>query len=142
MRILVVEDEALIALTIGDVLQNAGHDVVGLARDEQSAITMASRLRPELALVDLNLARGTSGAVAARALREQLGIPSVFVSGSPRECRAAAKESGALGCLNKPFTEHELARSITALAAILAGETPGELPANLELYGSSGPVAK
>lgn len=134
MRILIVEDEAIIALAIDSVLVDTGHSVVGIARDVATALAIAAAQRPDLALVDLNLANTTSGAVAARHLLEMYGVPAIFVSGNPTDCRRVGPRAGALGCLSKPFKDAELVQTIDAAQALIAGRSPGVAPGALELY--------
>jgi DNA-binding response OmpR family regulator len=134
MRILIVEDDALVAFSLEDALSEAGHHIVGLARDDIAAQEMAGA-GADLALVDLKLARDASGVSAARVLREQYGIPSLFVSAHPDECRKAAADSGALGCVTKPFTSTTIVRIVAAIQAVLEGSRPSVgLPPNFELY--------
>lgn len=134
MRILIVEDEAIIAFSMDDALSSAGHTVVGIARDEDTAAFLAAAYHPDLALVDLRLARGSSGATAAQLLRERHGIPSIFVSGNPLDCRKVSSHVGVLGCLSKPFNDEELKEAVTVAETILAGQSPAHLPNGLELY--------
>jgi DNA-binding response OmpR family regulator len=134
MRILIVEDEAIVAFSMDDALTAAGQTVVGIARDEQTAIGLAEQYRPDLALVDLSLARGCSGAAVAQSLRERLGIPAIFVSGFPLDCRKVSSHIGALGCLSKPFDDEDLIGAIAVAEAVLDGKSPASLPKGLELY--------
>ena len=134
MRILIVEDEMLVALSMGDTLSEAGHIVVGCAREEGMAMQLADSARPQLALVDLKLARGESGAVVAWRLRQKFGIATVFVSGSPRDCATVGFQSGALGCLRKPFKPDELIDAVDTAAAIIRRQDPTRIPSNMELY--------
>jgi CheY-like chemotaxis protein len=134
MRILIVEDEAIIALEIDAVLTDTGHSVVGIAREVATALAVAAAQRPDLALVDLNLANNTSGAVAARHLLEMYGVPAIFVSGNPNDCRRVGFQTGALGCLSKPFKDSELIEAIAAAQALLAGQRPRTSPGGLEIY--------
>lgn len=134
MRILIVEDDAMFAFAIDDALSNAGHEIVGFARDEYAALDMAAVKEPDLALMDLRLARDTSGANAARLLRERFGIPSVFVSSSPEDCRRAAKESGALGCLSKPFMDQDLISVVAIAEHIIQGRAIDLRPRGFEVY--------
>lgn len=83
MRILIVEDEPVLAVEMEMILLRAGHTIIGIAWDEGAAAEIASGHRADLALVDLHLANQTSGAVAARQLRTRYGTPSLFVSASP-----------------------------------------------------------
>ncbi len=71
MRILIVEDEALIAVVLADSLEGAGHEVMGPASTMAEALALCEALRPELALLDINLRDGSSGVDVARALLER-----------------------------------------------------------------------
>lgn len=121
MRILIVEDDAMFAFAVDDALSNAGHEIVGFARDENAAVDMAFVKRPDLALVDLNLARNTSGARAARQMLDRCGVPSLFVSGSPGDCRRLAKTSGALGCLSKPCAASDIVAAVSIAELAING---------------------
>ena len=78
LRVLVVEDELLIALLLEEYLVSIGCEVVGIARDSASACRLVDQEHPDLALLDINLANGTSAPVARR-LAEQ-GRPFIFVT--------------------------------------------------------------
>jgi DNA-binding response OmpR family regulator len=134
MRILLVEDETLLAFTIDEALTHAGHTVVGLARDTTQAVQMAGLFAPPLALVDLTLARGTSGAEAAQEILRAYGVSSLFVSANPDKCRAASRDVGALGCLSKPFTSDELIEAVRVAESLIKGEALENVPRNMELY--------
>lgn len=137
MRILIVEDDALVAFAIDNALSSAGHEIVGFARDEELALTLARSHQAEFALVDLKLARGSSGDRVARGLAD-LGVPSIFVSGHPDDCRRISAAAGALGCLPKPFSDRDLIESVAAAQRLICGERPQSLPAPLELYRLAG----
>jgi DNA-binding response OmpR family regulator len=134
MRILIVEDEALIAFGMGEVLHEAGHAVSGYARDEYSALRMATQDKPDLALVDLHLARGSSGATVARLLRQRHGIPSIYVSGNPAECHTVGRMAGGFGCLAKPFNDGDLVGAVAVVEQVMKGRYPQMIPVALELY--------
>jgi CheY-like chemotaxis protein len=80
VRLLIVEDELLIAMDLELQLAEFGHEVVAIATDPDEAVAAARACGPELVLMDLHLARGTSGVDAARRLREEQGLRCVFVS--------------------------------------------------------------
>jgi two-component system, response regulator PdtaR len=104
LRILVVEDESLIALDLAQLLDEFGYEVCAIARTADEAIQEAARHRPDLVLTDVRLARGTSGVDAARRIRAEFGIPSCFVSGSiDRELMDQARACAPLGFVSKPF---------------------------------------
>jgi CheY-like chemotaxis protein len=134
MRILVVENDILVALSIEETLVSAGHDVVACVSDAAAAEKVASAAHLDVALVDFHLDHGCSGLEVAQLLKPR-GIGVLFVSSNPDGCRAAV-ESGAIGCLRKPFTGGSLIATVTVAEAILKGETPAKLPHGLELYPS------
>ena len=134
LRILIVEDEALVALEIEEALSAAGHEVAGHADDLAGAVALGRRTRPDLALVDINLANRCSGLdVAAELMR--CGIPCLFVTGN---CPTHQGEGLALGCLHKPFNDRILLGAVAAAGAVSRGEEPPRLPRGMHLY--DGPV--
>jgi CheY-like chemotaxis protein len=134
VRILIFEDEAIIAFDMSEMLRSIGHDVVGVARDVSEALSLAKSTRPELALVDYALPHGDNGITLTRILRSLWRIPSLFVSANPDDCRDAAGQDGVLGCLAKPFTENDLRIAVDVADAIINGRTPPPPPANLQMY--------
>lgn len=104
MKILIVEDEALVAINLQAVLEDRGHEVVDIADDETSAILAGARYRPDLALVDIRLARGDNGLAVAEQLHA-LGITVVFATGN---CPGSRGEKLALGCLHKPLSDEQV----------------------------------
>jgi DNA-binding response OmpR family regulator len=131
MRILIVEDEALLAMALSVSLQEAGHVVIGAAATAPSAITLADMATPDLALVDIRLRDGDSGTDVARRLHRR-GIPSLFISGQTDKARA--NRDSALGCLGKPCSPATVLASIEVAKAIIAGDAPAALPRGLELF--------
>ena len=61
MRVLIVEDEALIAMALADSLEDAGHEVVGPAATMAEALALCEGAPPELAVLDINLRDGSNG---------------------------------------------------------------------------------
>jgi DNA-binding response OmpR family regulator len=133
MRILVVEDEALIALEITMILEQMGHEVVGVAADRAEALEMARDCPPDLALVDLHLADGRTGAEVARGVRREHNAGVLLVtshSDLARELSDAAE-----GSFTKPFTSGELRRAVSAVTAQMnRAPLPQPLPAGLRLF--------
>lgn len=77
-RILIVEDEPLVALTLSDMAEEMGYEVLGMVTNEQQAITEAHRLTPDAILMDISLADGGNGLQAAIEIRKRADIPIVF----------------------------------------------------------------
>lgn len=133
MRILVVEDEPLIALWTQAILEDAGHMVIGLAQSRAEAMALAERDRPDLVLMDINLADGHGvGIELARRIRQQFGACSLFLSGQSDEART--NRDAALGYLAKPWEASALLASIMAVQQMMQGEVPQRLPPGLELF--------
>lgn len=131
MRILVVEDEPLIAASVEWELRDRGYDVVGPAASAGHAEDLAASTRPDLALVDINLTCRGDGVRLARALR-RIGVPSVFVTGQVSEARE--NRDAALALLAKPFPVESLDSVVRTAAALIAGDAPKAPPACLELF--------
>jgi PAS domain S-box-containing protein len=111
-QILIVEDEAIVAMDLKLHLQNLGYAVVGLASDGESAIAMAERKQPDLVLMDISLGPGLDGIEAARQV-QAMDIPIVFLTAFADEMTLArAKDSGPYGYLLKPFDERALHSTI------------------------------
>ncbi|WP_448187427.1 response regulator [Azospirillum sp. sgz301742] len=109
LRLIVVEDEPAVAQTIKDAVEFLGHTVCGIARTEQEAVDLAERVRPELALMDVRLAAGGDGIVAARKLAAGFGIRSVFLSGyADHATMRRLTETYPLGVVHKPFSMAQL----------------------------------
>jgi two-component system, response regulator PdtaR len=124
MRILVVEDEALIALVLVEILAAGGHEVVGPAATVEQALALCEDAPPQLALLDITL-QG-SGLDVARALFGRWGVPSIFASS--QVCEARRARDIALGCIQKPYAVETVLRSIEAARAVMGGAPPASLP--------------
>lgn len=131
LRILVVEDEALIAVLIADILEELGCRVVGVADTTARAIELARDERPELVLCDVKLLDGDSGLDVAAALKP-LEIPCLLVSGN---CPTREVASGiALGCLKKPFNPTAMIRAIDTALRRAAGRPLETVPTGMIVY--------
>src|SRR5690349_22429742 len=81
VTILIVEDEALVASYIEEVLAESGFRVAGVAASGPEALSLAEETQPRLALVDIRLTGPIDGIELACVLRQKFGIPSIFLSG-------------------------------------------------------------
>jgi DNA-binding NarL/FixJ family response regulator len=133
LKILIVEDEPLLANTLRYMIElNPRYEVIAVAQDLQSAVAAIEERTPDLALVDLHLANGSTGFSVAAKLSEA-GIACLFASGKAPDF---AMPDLALGCLMKPFTEEDLVRTLKTAEDMLRGRERlrPSLPDALRLY--------
>jgi CheY-like chemotaxis protein len=117
LRVMIVEDEALIAMDLEFQLEDLGHSSVGIAARTGDAIDLAQRERPDLAFIDLSLACGDDGRDVAIALRDDLGIPSILLSASLHRLTAEDVDRIAPeAMLSKPIMPGTLARTLRDVA--------------------------
>jgi CheY-like chemotaxis protein len=113
LRILIVEDEMLVAMNIEDMLLELGHEVAGIASRLGPALTLAREGRFDVAMLDVNLAGERSFPVADLLIAR--GIPFVFATGyGPEGIDPKYRDRPVL---QKPFRARDLAAAVTALAA-------------------------
>lgn len=114
IRILVVEDEALIAEEIRDRLQSLGADVVAIVDTATDALQAAADHQPDIALMDIRLKGKRDGIEAAAELYSSYQVPSVFLTAySDHETIARVTRLGQFGYLTKPFRDHDLAATVS-----------------------------
>ena len=123
-RILIVEDEYLVAADLEAVLEEMGYSCAGIAPDAETALALASH-KPDLALVDIHLRDGRSGPQIAERLAREHGVNILFVTANPRMALDAGVP-GVIGVLSKPCQEETI---LAALEYALARHAPGPLPA-------------
>ena len=109
-RILVVEDEAIVARDIVRQLERFGHHVVADTPRGEEAVELAAQLRPDLVLMDIQLAGWMDGIDAAQAIRRSSGVPVVFLTAFATEpVLLRAKQASPFGYLVKPFDPQQMA---------------------------------
>ena len=107
-RILVADDDHIIATGLSANLADLGYSVVGPARDGQEAVELARQLIPDLALMDIRMPR-LDGLQAAEVIYRELGIPVVIVSAfSDPELVSTAQSIGVFGYLLKPVSADQV----------------------------------
>lgn len=120
--ILIVEDDAIIASYVKDVLDEAGYTIAGVAASGPEALSLTIVGQPVLALVDIGLSGPIDGIELARRLREEFRVASIFLSGRADEVtarRAAAVRP--LGFIAKPFVPSRVFAAIERALATLEG---------------------
>jgi AmiR/NasT family two-component response regulator len=111
-RVVVAEDESLIRMDIVEILRDNGFDVVGEAGDGETAVALATELRPDLVVMDIRMPQ-LDGIEAAKRLSENHIAPVVLLTAfSQKELVEQASEAGALAYVVKPFTPNDLLPAI------------------------------
>jgi DNA-binding response OmpR family regulator len=113
LRVLIVEDEAMIAMLLAEVLREMGHEVCATAPTEDAAVAAAVRHKPDLMIVDEWLRQG-SGISAVAEINRSGYIPHIFVTGDPLITQSLAPGTIAI---QKPFTMSELVKAVTSALA-------------------------
>jgi two-component system, response regulator PdtaR len=117
MRILLAEDETIIRLDLRELLEQAGYEVVGEARDGEEAVSLARELEPDLLVMDVKMPH-LDGIDAARAILEERPMPIVMLTAfGQRELIERAAEAGVFGYLVKPFREQDILPAIETARA-------------------------
>jgi two-component system, sensor histidine kinase and response regulator len=140
-RVLVVEDERIVARHIEESLNELGYRVVGLASSGEEAIRKALELEPTLVLMDIHLRGDMDGITTAHFIREQLAVPIIFLTAfSDVETLRRASATAPYGYVVKPFTEVDLRCAIEI--ALIQHQQNAELQdANRDLEAFSDSVS-
>jgi DNA-binding response OmpR family regulator len=122
-RILIVEDDLLIATEMEEALTDAGFEITGIFTTGDEAIESAYVQAPDLAVVDIRLAGGRDGVNTALELFRSYGVRCIFASAySDAQARRRAEPAAPLGWLNKPYTM----TSLTTLARAALDQIRGK----------------
>lgn len=130
MRVLIVEDEILVALEIQNVLEDLGYSVVGIAADSRRARAIAE-MGIDVALVDVNLRDGMTGPGIGAELVER-GATVLFMTANPAQLGAGV--AGTLGVLPKPVEHHEVKQAAEYVAARHMGVSPPAPPSRMRSF--------
>ncbi|WP_458094142.1 response regulator [Roseomonas sp. WA12] len=117
-RVLIVEDEALIALDLTFCLEALGHEVIATASDSVEALSVAHE-GVDLALVDLNLRDGPTGPALGERLAQEFGATVIYLTANPRQVNPDI--SGPVGILPKPYTLAALENAVGFALSLRAG---------------------
>ncbi|SEF53771.1 response regulator receiver and ANTAR domain protein [Thermomonospora echinospora] len=109
---MIAEDEALIRLDLKEMLQEDGYEVVGEAGDGETAVRLATELRPDLVILDVKMPVLDGISAAERITAERIAPVVILTAFSQRELVKRATEAGAMAYLVKPFTKTDLVPAI------------------------------
>lgn len=112
-KVMVIEDETIIAMDLKGIAQAMGHEVTGIARTHSAAIELAHKKRPDLILADIQLADGSSGIDAVNELLAEMGdIPVIFITAFPERLLTGDRPEPAF-LISKPYTEEQVRSAVS-----------------------------
>ncbi|MBK8023301.1 MAG: response regulator [Chloroflexi bacterium] len=115
-RVLIVEDESIVALDLRITLRRLGYDVVGVAGSCEEAVNVAAQARPDLILMDIRLHGHMDGIQAAALIRSRYGIPVIFLTAQSDETtRKRAEAVSPAGIIMKPFSPADLVGTMSTV---------------------------
>ena len=122
-RVMVIEDEAIIAMDIIAIVEAMGHQITGVARTRKEAVALAKADMPDLILADIHLADASSG---IDAVNDILGgfdqIPVIFITAFPERLLTGERPEPAF-LINKPYTEEQVRSSVSQAMFFASTET-------------------
>jgi PAS domain S-box-containing protein len=132
-KVMVVEDESIVAIDIGQRLEGLGYEVTATVSTGEKAIEMAEKTNPDLILMDIVLKGKIDGIEAAKEIGEQFSIPVVYLTAySDEKTLKRAKLTGPFGYIIKPFEDRELHSVIEV--ALYKHDMDSKLKEREELY--------
>lgn len=132
-RILIIEDEALVAMELRFVLEDLGYEVVGTAAEARTARNLVRETEVDLALVDIHLSDGPSGVDLGRELGQDFGVTVLFMTANPGMVRDGV--AGTIGVLSKPTDERAVETAVAYALRRRVGEPVEYAPPELQLFG-------
>jgi CheY-like chemotaxis protein len=122
-RVMVIEDEAIIAMDISDIVRAMGHRVTGIARTRSAAVALAARDRPDLILADIQLADNSSGIDAVNDILSQFDdIPVIFITAFPERLLTGERPEPAF-LITKPYAEEQVRSAVSQAMFFASTET-------------------
>jgi CheY-like chemotaxis protein len=128
-KVLIVEDEFLIALDLEDMVTSYGLDVVAIANTAERALEAAPLA--DIALVDINLADGATGPEIGRKLAEKFGIAVIFMTANPEAVAQGVK--GTLGVVRKPIQPRTVQETLKYAASRRSGQLAA-VPSEMRVF--------
>lgn len=111
-KVLIIEDEAIIAMDIAAIVEESGHQVTNIARTRREAVAFASEERPDLILADIQLADNSSGVDAVNDILAQFdALPVIFITAFPERFLTGSRPEPAF-LITKPFTEDQVRSAV------------------------------
>jgi CheY-like chemotaxis protein len=121
--VMIIEDEAFIAMDLENIVTGMGHRVTGIARTHARAVALGAKERPDLILADIKLADNSSGIDAVRDLLAALGdVPVIFITAFPDRLLTGTRPEPTF-LISKPFTEEQVRSAISQAMFFASTET-------------------
>jgi len=118
-RLLIVEDQDVMAMTIATVVRRLNYDIVGSAATSERALELAETCQPDIVLMDLGLRGAMDGVETARAIMARTSARVVFLTGAADSAAMARMQAlGPVGIVLKPFRRTELASKLAVAAQV------------------------
>ena len=112
-KVMIIEDETIIAMDLKGIVQAMGHDVTGVARTHSAAVDLGGSKRPDLILADIQLADGSSGIDAVNDLLASLGeLPVIFITAFPERLLTGDRPEPAF-LISKPYSEEQVRSAVS-----------------------------
>jgi CheY-like chemotaxis protein len=122
-KVMIIEDETIIALDIQSIVQSLGHSVTGVARTRDAAVRLADTHRPDLILADIQLADNSSGIDAVNDILGSLGdIPVIFITAFPERLLTGERPEPAF-LISKPYSEEQVRSAVSQAMFFASTET-------------------
>lgn len=121
--VMIIEDEAIIAMDLQDIVADMGHAITGVARTERGAVDLAGKETPDLILSDIQLADGSSGIDAVNAILKSAGdIPVIFITAFPERLLTGERPEPAF-VITKPYSEDQVRSAVSQAMFFSSTET-------------------
>lgn len=122
-KVMIIEDEAIIAMDIRAIVTGMGHKVTGIARTRKEAVALAARERPDLILADIQLADNSSGIDAVNDILAQFDdLPVIFITAFPERLLTGERPEPAF-LITKPYSEDQVTSAVSQAMFFSSTET-------------------
>ena len=121
-RVMIIEDEPVIALDLRAIVENAGHSVTGVARTRDQAVALAQKSPPGLVLADIQLADDSSGIDAVADILREIDVPVIFITAFPERLLTGERPEPAF-LISKPYSEDQVRSAVSQAMFFSSTET-------------------
>ena len=122
LRVMIVEDEALLLMQMENLIEDEGHNVVGTAMSSDEAFRVAEAVKPDVMFVDIHLLDGPTGLAIARRFRNEKDMMVVFLTANAQ--RIPGDFEGAAGVIAKPLSQAGIGAAIRYITECLRRPPP------------------